>query len=109
MLTPKRFQYERRKKNEKVVENKKFTDVLTERITSRFDLSQLPNIFAYVAGTIGDLLIGAFAVSFITFFFLKEKNMFREGILLIVPTEFEAKVGHILDSISYPSALILII
>ncbi len=84
-----------------VVENKTFLDVLTDRITSKFDLTQLPNIFVYIAGTIGDLLIGAFSVSFITFFFLKEKNMFREGILLIVPTEFETKVAHILDSISY--------
>ena len=83
------------------VENKTFLDVLTDRITSKFDLTQLPNIFVYIAGTIGDLLIGAFSVSFITFFFLKEKNMFREGILLIVPTEFESKVAHILDSISY--------
>ena len=84
-----------------VLENKTFIDVLTERLSSKIDLSGLSNIFAYVAGTIGDLLIAAFSISFITFFFLKEKSMFREGVLLIVPTEFEEKVSHILDSISY--------
>jgi predicted PurR-regulated permease PerM len=43
----------------------------------------------------------SFAVSFITFFFLKEKSMVREGILLIVPTNLENKVSNILNSISY--------
>jgi predicted PurR-regulated permease PerM len=84
-----------------VLENKTFMDVLTERLSSKIDLSGLSNIFAYVAGTIGDLLIAAFSISFITVFFLKEKSMFREGVLLIVPTEFEEIVSHILDSISY--------
>jgi predicted PurR-regulated permease PerM len=78
-----------------------FWDVLIEQLSAKIDFSQLPNIFAIVAGTVGELLIAFFAVSFITFFFLKEKNMFREGILLIVPSELENKVSHILDSISY--------
>lgn len=78
-----------------------FWDVLIEQLSAKIDFSHLPNIFAIVAGTVGELLIAFFAVSFITFFFLKEKNMFREGILLIVPSELENKVSHILDSISY--------
>ena len=84
-----------------LVENKTFYDILVEQLTSKINFSQLPNIFAFVAGTIGELLIGFFSVSFITFFFLKEKSMVREGILLIVPTELEEKVSHILDSITY--------
>ncbi len=84
-----------------VVEDSTFYDVLAEQLAAKIDFSQLSNIFVFIAGTIGELLIGFFAVSFITFFFLKEKNMLREGILLIVPTELEEKVAHILDSISY--------
>lgn len=84
-----------------VVEDSTFYDVLAEQLAAKIDFSQLSNIFVFIAGTIGELLIGFFAVSFITFFFLKEKNMLRDGILLIVPTELEEKVAHILDSISY--------
>jgi len=84
-----------------LVEGKTFYEVLVEQLTAKVNLSQLPNIFVFVAGTIGELFIAFFSVSFITFFFLKEKNMVREGILLIVPTEMEEKVSHILDSISY--------
>lgn len=84
-----------------LVENKTFYEILVEQLTAKINFSQLPNVFAVVAGTIGELFIGFFSVSFITFFFLKEKSMVREAILLLVPTEIEQKVSHILDSISY--------
>jgi predicted PurR-regulated permease PerM len=84
-----------------IIENRTLTDIIIDRLGSKINFSQLPDIFALVAGTVGEFFIGVFSVSFITFFFLKEKNMFREGVLLIVPTEIEAKVSNILDSISY--------
>jgi predicted PurR-regulated permease PerM len=84
-----------------VVDDRTFLDVLAEQLGAQMDFSRLPNIFAFIAGTIGELLIGVFSVSFITFFFLKEKDMFRDGILLIVPSELEEKVAHILNSISH--------
>jgi len=78
-----------------------FLDVVTESLGKRIDFSQLSNLFGVVAGTIGELLIGFFSVSFITFFFLKEENMFSEGIILLSPTKYETNVKHILSSISY--------
>ena len=78
-----------------------FYDMLQNQLSERFEFSQLSNILGFIAGTIGDLMIGFFSVSFITFFFLKERNMFKNGILLLVPTELEEKVGKILSSISY--------
>lgn len=82
-------------------ENQTFLDVITESVGNRIDFSQLSNLFAVVAGTIGELLIGFFSVSFITFFFLKEENMFSEVVIVIVPTKFEENAVHILNSISY--------
>ncbi len=84
-----------------LLENQTFLDVLTDNLATRLDFSKLSNIFSLVAGILGDFLIAFFSVSFITFFFLREEKMFREGVLLIVPTELETKVAHILDSISY--------
>ena len=84
-----------------VVDDRSFFDVMVEQLTSKINLSQLPNVFVFVAGTVGEFFIGFFSVSFITFFFLKEKNMLREGIMLIVPTDMENKVSNIIDSISY--------
>ncbi len=83
------------------MENQTFLDVLTDQISSKINISQLSNIFGFIAGTLGNFAIAVFSVSFITFFFLRDPNMFREGIILIVPSEMESKVSHILDSISY--------
>lgn len=84
-----------------MVENQTFFDLVVQQLSAKINLSQLSNVFAFVAGTIGELFIGFFSVSFITFFFLKEKSIVREGILLLVPTDLESKVSHIIDSISY--------
>jgi len=80
---------------------KNFLDIVTESLGAQIDFSKVSNWFGLIAGTIGELLIGFFSVSFITFFFLKEKNMFREFIILLVPSNLEEKVAHIMDSISY--------
>jgi predicted PurR-regulated permease PerM len=78
-----------------------FFDLIREQLSARIDFSKLTNVLGFVAGTLGNLLIGFFSVSFITFFFLKDQDMFRNGILLLVPTYMEEKVGKILSSISY--------
>lgn len=80
---------------------KNFLDIVTESLGAQIDFSRVSNWFGLVAGTIGELLIGFFSVSFITFFFLKEQTMFREFIILLVPSNLEERVGHILDSVSY--------
>jgi len=80
---------------------KNFLDLVTESLGAQIDFSKVSNWFALVAGTIGSFLIAFFSISFITFFFLKESNMFREFIILLVPRSVEGKVSHILDSISY--------
>ena len=83
------------------IESKNFLDIVTESLGAQIDFSQISNWFGLVTGTIGELLIGFFSVSFITFFFLKDETMFRSFIILLVPRNFEEKVAHILDSISY--------
>jgi predicted PurR-regulated permease PerM len=74
-------------------------ELLRGQIGDRMQFSQLTGIFGFVAGTLGELLVAFFSVSFITFFFLKEENMFKEGILLMVPSGYEEKVDRILNSI----------
>lgn len=83
------------------IESKNFLDIVTESLGAQIDFSQVSNWFGLVAGTIGELLIGFFSVSFITFFFLKDETMFRTFIILLAPRDLEEKVAHILDSISY--------
>ncbi len=88
-------------KDRVAIEERNFLDIVTENLGAQIDFSQVSNWFGVIAGTIGELLIAFFAVSFITFFFLKDETMFREFVILLVPTNLEEKVAHILDSISY--------
>ena len=78
-----------------------FLEIIKDQLSSKVDFSKLSDVFGFLAGTLGDILVAFFSVSFITFFFLNDENMFKDGILLIVPTEYESKVGKILHSIYY--------
>ncbi len=83
------------------LKNRTFFDVLNENLGDKIDFSRFSDVFGFIAGIIGELFIAFFSISFITFFFLKEESLFREGILMIVPTDLEEKVGHILNSITW--------
>jgi predicted PurR-regulated permease PerM len=83
-----------------VITDNTFFDLISEQLNSKIGFSDLTNMVSFMANTVIELLIGCFAVSFITFFFLKEEKMFREAVLLLVPTELEVKVGKILTTIS---------
>ncbi len=83
------------------ITNSTFMELISEQLDEKLRFSDLNKTVSFIAGTIGDLFIGFFAISFITFFFLKDSTMFRGAILLMVPTEMEEKVGKILDTISY--------
>lgn len=79
-------------------ENWTLFDMVKTQFGEHFNFSELTNIFGVVASTLGDLVIAVFSISFITFFFLQEESMFREGILLFVPAAYEEKVSGVLNS-----------
>lgn len=78
-----------------------FLTLLGEKFTSFFKISQVTDLFGTIAGMLGSLLIGLFSVSFITFFFLRDEKMFRNGILMIVPDGYEERVEKMIDRIAY--------
>lgn len=82
------------------VDDQSFFQIIIEQISERLNMSDISNTVGFIVGILGDAVIGFFAVSFIAFFFLKDQGMFREGIILLVPSEFEEKTSNILNSIS---------
>ncbi|MBU8892064.1 MAG: AI-2E family transporter [Bacteroidales bacterium] len=72
---------------------------LTEKLMSVLNVSVLSNFFGSIAGVLGNIFIAAFAISFITFFFLKDRGLLNDGILIFVPDKYLEKAEHILMSV----------
>lgn len=78
-----------------------FLSLAGTKISSFFKVSQITDFFGTIAGTLGDFFLGIFSVSFITFFFLRDEKMFKDGLMLLTPVEYEERVSKSLDRISY--------
>ncbi len=82
------------------IDDKTFFEIVVQQVAEKLNISSVSNTVGFIVGLLGEAVITFFAVSFITFFFLKDEGMFREGILLLVPSEFEEKAKNILNSVS---------
>lgn len=71
----------------------------TRYLASLLNFSLISNLFGSIASVLGNIFIAIFSISFITFFFLKDSNLFSNAILLFVPTSYEQSVSHALTSI----------
>lgn len=78
----------------------KFTvdNFVAQKLTSIFNASFITNIFNSFTELLGNLFIAVFSVSFITFFFLRDENLFNQLIMGIVPTEYEDSFQRALNS-----------
>lgn len=65
-----------------------------------FQPSMIGNFVGSIFGFATNFLITMFSIVFITFFFLKEANLFDNGILSLVPTEYEKATLRVIDSIT---------
>lgn len=66
-------------------------------LTDVFDLSDVGSSLQYVAGLTGDIFIAFFAITFITFFFLKDQGLFKGMIMTLVPSGYEERIGKVLS------------
>jgi predicted PurR-regulated permease PerM len=75
-------------------------EYLIEKISSVVNVSIITQFFSSTANLLGSLLIAAFSITFITFFFLKDEGLFFEGVILLFPEKFEKNIKHALISIN---------
>jgi predicted PurR-regulated permease PerM len=74
-------------------------ELFKERVIEIASSLNLSNIFGAIAGITGDLFIGLFSILFITFFFLKERNLLRSVFTTLTPDPYIDKTRNVLDSI----------
>lgn len=76
-----------------------FNAYFEKKINSFISLARVSNIVHVLTETFGDIIIAILAISFITFFFLKEERLFYNAVMALVPDDYYAKVKNVLRSI----------
>jgi len=70
--------------------------ILERQITSVINIADFSNLFEKLLGATSTLFIGIFSVLFLSFFFLRDRQLLRSGILLFAPDRFQPEVITIL-------------
>ena len=76
-------------------------DFLVDKAKSVVNLASVGHLFRNFISFAGNIFIGLFSIIFIAFFFLKDENMFEEGILLFVPTKHHLATRKVVAESKY--------
>jgi predicted PurR-regulated permease PerM len=66
-------------------------DFITAKVKLLTNFRILGSFLGVFVSTAGNLMLTVFAILFITFFFLKDENMFEDGLLLLIPEKHHVK------------------
>jgi len=75
------------------------SEVIVNRVMGIVSLSDFSMFFSSLANVIGSLFVAFFAITFITFFFLKDDRLFIKLFIAFASVEFELEVKHVMLSI----------
>lgn len=67
-------------------------------IVSQF--KEIPNLLNSVLGTLGSLSVGLFSVLFISFFFMKDSRILKNGVMTLIPNKTEGRFSKSLETIN---------
>ncbi len=76
------------------------SDAIRNQFAPLVDFAKINNFFSSIVGTISSFVIALFSISFITFFFIKEDQLFYQIISGMAPSKYEESVTKSLDSIT---------
>jgi predicted PurR-regulated permease PerM len=74
-------------------------DYFAEKVSGILSINMIQNFLGSLLGTLGNLLVAIFSITFITFFFLKDQHLFFESILMWVPDKYNDNFTRALYSI----------
>ncbi len=73
--------------------------ILIDKLKEVTNLSNLTAVLSSVTSFVTSLVVGLFSVVFISFFFVRDENLFRKIVCSLVPDRMEEKVGKALGDI----------
>ncbi|MDK2910988.1 MAG: hypothetical protein PWR20_2556 [Bacteroidales bacterium] len=78
--------------------DQRLSDLLLQHMKDFIAEISLTQIFGDFLSTLGSLASGLFAVVFLSFFFLRDRQLMRKALLLFVPFEYETRVSEVISS-----------
>jgi len=72
---------------------------LQTRMLNAVNLEFIPSLIEQIGAAFGSFSIGLFSILFLTFFFLKDQQLFRKGILTLIPDDKEEMTLDSIDRI----------
>jgi predicted PurR-regulated permease PerM len=77
-------------------------DVLSELKNVDFvaQFKEIPNFLNAILGAVGSLSIGLFSVLFISFFFMKDSQLLKKGVMAMIPNGTEGRFSKSLETIN---------
>ena len=85
--------------NSRITSENTLKDILSAKISEIFSIDKIQDFLGSFISIIGNAVIAVFAITFITFFFLKDQKLFFESILMWVPDKYTENVTRALFSI----------
>ena len=76
------------------------TRSVIDRLSSFLNMDYIGNILSSILSITVELFIAVFSIIFITFFFLKENNLFNSMVIGVFPSKYEANVTRAMKSIT---------
>ena len=76
-----------------------FNTFLSDKLLHFINVANISNIVKIIFSLIGNIFIAIFSISFISFFFLKDENLFTNTLFLLVPKDYHKNFKHILLSV----------
>jgi predicted PurR-regulated permease PerM len=74
-------------------------DIAVEKITEILKPASISNFAGNMVGIVGKVVVAFIAVTFLAFFFLKDAGLFKETVMVLVPTQYEERIRNVLHSI----------
>jgi predicted PurR-regulated permease PerM len=72
-------------------------DFLVTNAKSVVNLGSIGSMIGNFISVAGNIFVGLFSILFIAFFFLKDENMFENGLLLFIPTKYHNATRKVVD------------
>ena len=85
--------------NKDITNDLSIQEYIVSKVSGVLNINMIQNFIGSLIGILGNVLVGIFSITFITFFFLKDQRLFFESILMWVPDKYVDNVTRALYSI----------